>query len=52
LVGKVGALVAEPPPMPSAPTSDEDYDSVRGKFPDYVNRKVIYEIITISNEIY
>lgn len=40
LVGKVGALVAEPPPMPSAPTSDEDYDSVRGKFPDYVNRKV------------
>ncbi|XP_057372473.2 LOW QUALITY PROTEIN: uncharacterized protein LOC130693362 [Daphnia carinata] len=43
LVGKVGALVAEPPPMPSAPTSDEgeDYDSVRGKFPDYVNRKVI-----------
>jgi uncharacterized membrane protein YgcG len=54
LVGKVGALVAEPPPMPSAPTSDdgEDYDSVRGKFPDYVNRKVIQiklKIIRNSN---
>ena len=50
LVGKVGALVAEPPPMPSAPTSDEgeDYDSVRGKFPDYVNRKVIF-VLNFNN---
>lgn len=48
LVGKVGALVAEPPPM-SNHTSDEgeDYDSVRGKFPDYANRKVSFYLIRL-----
>lgn len=41
LVSK-GALLADPAAPPSAQTSDdgEDYESIRGKFPDYVNRKV------------